>query len=81
MFGLFQLVPKLYTNAAQGLLDLLDDVSDIITALFALVGDVFTAIWGLITGNPIFIVVLAAVVIGMGFRYLPRLIKVLKRLF
>lgn len=69
------------SNAAQGLLDLLDDVGDIISALFALVADVFTAIWSLITGNPIFIVVLAAVVIGMGFRLLPRLIKVLKRLF
>lgn len=63
------------------LVELMQGGADIITALFTIVGTVFTQIWNLIVSNAIFVLPIALLLVTVGFRYLRRLINLLRGMF
>jgi divalent metal cation (Fe/Co/Zn/Cd) transporter len=78
---MFKFLNVMTATPTEQLVDLMTDAVDVITALFSVVAVVIGEIWTLIVSNAIFTLPIALILVGFGFKYLRRLINLLKGMF
>jgi divalent metal cation (Fe/Co/Zn/Cd) transporter len=78
---MFEFLNVMTATPTEQLVDLMTDAVDVITALFSVVAVVIGEIWTLIVSNAIFTLPIALILVGFGFKYLRRLINLLKGMF